>query len=296
MNMEWTTAALLSSVLIVGCGGGETENSREFDENGAAATAGTVVVDETAPLPQASARVDSPAVRDTEPGRVPARTTRPRTSAASPRPSAPADDYRPAEGTNVVAGTIDRPARNAEAPAPRLPLFRELTVSAGTALPLELLTDLSSETAQIETPVRARLRQDVVVNGYTALPAGSIVTGTVTDVERPGRVQGRARLAFRFNEVEVNGGREDLSTNPVSFEGEATKGEDATKIGAGAGIGAVIGGLLGGKDGAVKGGAIGGAAGTGVVVATRGRDVTVASGADITATLASPTTIRVSTR
>ena len=300
MNIQWTTAALLSSVLIAGCGDRGADNSREFDQNGAAATAGTVTVDDTAPLPETSARVDDSAVRDTDPGRAPARTTtRPRTSTTVSRsPSAPAPEYRPAEpeGTNVVAGRVDRPARNAEAPAPRLPVFRDVTVSAGTSLPLELLTALSSETAQIETPVRARLRQDVVVDGYTALPAGSILTGTVTDVDRPGRVQGRARLAFRFNEVQINGGREDLATNPVSFEGEATKGEDATKIGAGAGIGAVIGGILGGKDGAVKGGAIGGAAGTGVVVATRGRDVEVASGTDITATLAQPTTIRVPAR
>ena len=220
MNIQWTTAALLSSVLIVGCGDRSADNAREFDENGAAATAGTVVVDETAPLPETSARVDNSAVRDTQPGRTP---TRPRTSSTVSRPSAP--EYRPVEpqGTNVAAGTVDRPARNAEAPAPRLPVFRDVTLNAGTALPLELLTDLSSETAQIETPVRARLRQDVVVDGYTALPAGSILTGTVTDVERPGRVQGRAHLAFRFNEVQVNGGREDLSTNPVTFEGEATR-------------------------------------------------------------------------
>jgi hypothetical protein len=160
-------------------------------------------------------------------------------------------------------------------------------------LPLELTTALSSETAQIETPVTARLRQAVVVDGYTALPAGSIVTGTVTDVDRAGRVKGRARLAFRFNQIQVRGEREELRTNPVAFEAEATKGEDATKIGAGAGIGAIVGGIVGGGKGAAKGGAIGGAAGTGVVLATRGKEVELASGTDITATLAQPTTVRV---
>ena len=161
---------------------------------------------------------------------------------------------------------------------------------------MELMTALSSETAQIETAVRARVSRDIIVDGYTAIPAGSIVTGTVTDVDRAGRVRGRSRLAFAFNEVQMNGGREDLRTNPVSFEGEATKGEDATKVGAGAGIGAVIGGILGGGDGAAKGAAIGGAAGAGTVLATRGKEVEVANGAEITATLAQPTTIRVSTR
>ena len=91
----------------------------------------------------------------------------------------------------------------------------------------------------------------------------------------------------------MDGAKERLRTNPITFEGEASKGEDATKIGAGAGIGAVIGGILGGGSGAAKGAAIGGAAGTGAVLATKGKDVTVAAGADIAATLAEPSSIRV---
>ena len=171
-----------------------------------------------------------------------------------------------------------------------------MTVPAGTALPLELLTAVSSETAQVETPVRARLRQAVVVDDYTALPAGTVLHGNVTDVDRAGRVRGRSRLAFRFTEAELDGGREELRTNAVSFEGEATKGEDATKVGAGAVGGAIIGGILGGGYGAAKGAAIGGAAGTGVVLATRGREVALAAGADIAATLASAFTVRAPAR
>jgi hypothetical protein len=71
------------------------------------------------------------------------------------------------------------------------------------------------------------------------------------------------------------------------------KGEDATKIGIGAGAGAVIGGLLGGKDGAAKGAAIGGAGGTGVVLATRGKEMRLAPGADVTSQLSAPLTVRV---
>ena len=94
----------------------------------------------------------------------------------------------------------------------------------------------------------------------------------------------------------VNGDRDDLRTNPVTFEGEATKGEDATKIGGGAVGGAIIGGIIGGGKGAAKGATIGAAAGTGAVLATRGREVTLASGADITATLATPFETRVRAR
>jgi hypothetical protein len=132
-----------------------------------------------------------------------------------------------------------------------------------------------------------------MVDGDTVLPAGVVLSGNVVDVARAGRVQGRSRLVFRFTEVELNGAREELRTNPVTFEGEATKGEDATKIGAGAVGGAIIGGILGGGSGAAKGAAIGGAAGAGTVLATRGRDVELAEGAELNTSLSSPYSVRV---
>jgi hypothetical protein len=142
-------------------------------------------------------------------------------------------------------------------------------------------------------PVTARLRRPVVVDGLTVFPAGSVFHGNVTEVERAGRVKGRAHLAFRFTDVAVNGQRDQARTNVVSFEGEATKSEDATKVGAGAGIGAVIGGIVGGGSGAAKGAAIGGAAGAGTVLATRGREVVLPVGSEVAATLSSPFELRV---
>ena len=96
--------------------------------------------------------------------------------------------------------------------------------------------------------------------------------------------------------MEIDGQREALRTNALSFQGEATKGEDATKVGAGAIGGAIIGGIVGGGDRAAMGAAIGGAAGTGVVLATRGRAVTLAAGTILNATLATPFTARTAAR
>ena len=178
--------------------------------------------------------------------------------------------------------------------APRpAPVVRVVTIPAGTALPLELTTAVSSETAQVEMPVTARLRRAVSVDGETVLPAGSVVSGEVSEVDRAGRVKGKSRLGLRFTSVVIDGRREALRTNPVSFEGEASKGADATKIGAGAGIGAALGGILGGGSGAAKGAIIGGAAGTGAVVATRGKDVELAAGTEVNPTLASPVDVEV---
>ena len=181
----------------------------------------------------------------------------------------------------------------AAAPAPARPAFREVTVPEGTTLQLALQTAVASDSSRVEDAVRAELREAVVVNGATVLPAGTEVTGFVTSVERAGRVKGRASVAYRFDEVSAAGERYDVTTAPVSHLAPATKSEDATKIAIGAGAGAAIGALLGGGDGAVKGAAIGGAAGTGTVLATRGEEVRLGPGARVSTRLTAPVTVRV---
>jgi hypothetical protein len=286
MKTSWIVAALLCTALVAGCSDTTPENAQNFDQTAFAAPA-----DATAqPLTESAPVVQGPSsAQDRSAAAAPRETVA--TRQASPRPAA----SRPAPAASAPqAASYAAPA--AAPPAPAAPRFREVTAPANTSLALELMTALSSETAEVETPVRARLRESIVADGYTVLPAGAMLSGNVIDVARAGRVQGRSRLVFRFTEVEVEGGREELRTNPITFEGEATKGEDATKIGAGAVGGAIIGGILGGGSGAAKGAAIGGAAGTGVVLATRGREVTLAAGSQISTTLATPYFVQVPVR
>jgi hypothetical protein len=285
MKIQWIAAALLSSALVVGCGDRKSEDEQNPEQN-----QGTSVA--VAPEAGDQANLQPPAAA------VPAPSSN-RDSSAARRDNAGTSGSRTPARTSPAPITRE-PAPRYEAEAPRASVppapretVRTYTIPAGTSLPLELTTAVSSETAQIEMPVSARLRQSVMINGVTVLPAGAAVNGEVVDVDRAGRVQGRARLGLRFTSVTVDGRREELRTDPVTFEGEASKGEDATKIGAGAGIGAVIGGIVGGGKGAAKGAAIGGAAGTGAVLATRGKEVTLASGSDVNATLASAVDIDV---
>ncbi len=181
----------------------------------------------------------------------------------------------------------------AEKAAPALPEYREITLPAGTTLPLELKTAVGSDTSNIEDAVRATLKRAVSIDGTEVLPAGTEVRGAVTAADRAGRVKGRARIAFRFTSLEYDNERHDIRTEPIGRLAEATKKQDAAKIGAGAAAGAVIGGILGGGSGAAKGAAIGGAGGTGVVLATRGREVRLGPGATINTRLTSPLVVRV---
>ena len=196
-----------------------------------------------------------------------------------------------ATATATTAGTGGVLERAAAAVG--VPRYREVTIPAGTTLRLELTSSVASDSSSVEDAVRAELRQPITVDGREVVPAGSDVTGRVTAVARSGRVKGRARVAFRFDSLSVNGDDYEINTAGVARQAEATKGEDATKIGVGAGAGAAIGALLGGGSGAAKGAAIGGAGGTGVVLATRGREVRLGPGATINTRLTSPLVVRV---
>jgi hypothetical protein len=172
------------------------------------------------------------------------------------------------------------------------PIYRDVTIPSGTTLPLSLTSAMDSDTSAVEDPVTAELTRAVSIDGREVLPAGARLTGHVTQVDGSGRVQGRATIAFRFTSLETGGKRYDLQTAALTHVAPATKGEDATTIGIGAGAGAVIGGLLGGGDGAAKGAAIGGGAGTGVVLATKGKDIRLGPRADVTSRLTAPLTVR----
>lgn len=202
------------------------------------------------------------------------------------------------------SGSTEPPAADAakadaaaaeETKAPPVPVYKEVTLPAGTALRLDLKSSVASDTSKVEDTVRATLRQPVVVDGQTVLATGTELVGTVTDVARSGRVKGRARVAYRFSSLRHDSERYDITTATIAHEAESTKKKDATKIGIGAGAGAAIGALLGGGSGAAKGAAIGGGAGTGAVLATRGDEVRRAPGADVTTRLTAPLTVRVKT-
>ena len=196
------------------------------------------------------------------------------------------------ESTEAAAGGDEKAAGEAKA-GKAVPAYREVTIPAGTTLRLDLRSAVASDTSKVEDRVNATLREALVIDGQTVVPSGAELAGVVTDVADSGRVKGRARIAYRFSSMTVGNEQYDIDTAPTSHIAEATKGEDATKIGVGAGAGAAIGALLGGGSGAAKGAAIGGAAGTGAVLATKGQEVRLGPGANVTTRLTAPVTVRI---
>lgn len=203
----------------------------------------------------------------------------------------------PATSANTTDGAAVRTkaAPAARAARPAAPTYREITIPTGTTLHLSLTNALASDTSAVEDSVTAELTSAIVVNGREALPTGTPLAGTVTSVEDSGRVKGRAMIAFRFTSLRAGSQDYDLQSESISRMAAATKKKDATKIAIGAGAGAVVGGLLGGKKGAAQGAAVGGGAGAGVVLATKGDEIRLAPGTDVTSQLTAPLTVRVRT-
>jgi len=141
---------------------------------------------------------------------------------------------------------------------------------AGSEVDVRLTTRLSSDDAQVEDRVEATTMVDLYQGDELLVPAGSIIEGYVSSVDRASRTDRKGTLTVMFTKLNVNGRSYDARAYVTqALESEGIKGE-AGRIGAGAGIGAIIGGILGGVKGAITGILIGGG---GVIAATEGKDV-----------------------
>jgi len=175
-----------------------------------------------------------------------------------------------------------------------LPQFQEVVLPAASVMGLEVETAISSERARVEDRVDAKVTRDVMADGHVAIPAGSRVIGSVTLVDRGGKVKQPARLGVRFHTLVLADGREvSLRTEPIYREGESPASDSARKIGGAAVGGAILGAIIGGGKGAVIGGATGAAGGTAVVMAGDRNAATLAPGTVVNVRLAAPATIEV---
>jgi len=182
-------------------------------------------------------------------------------------------------------------------PPPPAPEFVDLTVPSDAVLGLQIERTVSSELARVEDKVEARVTRDVRVSDRIAIPAGSTVRGSVTEVDRGGRMKGKARLAIKFHTIVLADGTQvALKTDPVVREGQSPAGESAAKVGGAAIGGAILGAILGGGKGAAIGGATGAAGGTAAVMAGDRNAATLNRGEVVTAKLSAPATITVERR
>jgi ribosome maturation factor RimP len=174
-----------------------------------------------------------------------------------------------------VVDPNDKPAA-----LPPIAKFREYTIPAGTKVSVRLGEAVSSATSQPGDVVSATLADPVTVDGIHVLPAGSTVRGKVTEVQPAGKVKGRASLALAFDSVTARGETYPLDAK-FSVVAPSTTNRDIDKVAIPAAGGAIIGAILGGGKGAAIGAAAGGGAGAAHVLLTKGKDVGLASGTEV---------------
>lgn len=250
-------------------------------------------------LASACAREASPPPAENEPAPT-AESTAPETSAPSgsaaaapvtPAPSPPRAGA-PAPSSPKTAPPAAEPA---PAPAPE-PVVK--TVPAGTALDLEFTDGVSTATSAIGDTFRARVVKDVAFDGIVVVPAGSTVTGTVTDVKGlDKKIGGKARLALSFDSLTLPWGESAKIQAAWSMEGKSETAKDAATIGGAAAAGAILGRAVAKKDdkkdGTAIGAVVGAAAGTAIAAKTKGEEIELGAGAPISVVLEASTVVRV---
>jgi hypothetical protein len=201
--------------------------------------------------------------------------------------------------------------QEAPAPAPPASSPATYTIETGTRIPLALISSVSSKSSSAGDRIYLETAFPIVNGNHIVIPTGSYVTGTVTEVKRPGRVKGRGQLYVRFDSITLPNGitrefrsrlgsidsrsGEKLDPKEGQVMADSNKGGDAKTVATGGMGGASIGAIAGSAAGhtamgAGIGGAAGAAAGLASVLLTRGPEAELTKGSTIEMVLDRPLT------
>jgi hypothetical protein len=164
------------------------------------------------------------------------------------------------------------------------------TLAAGTQVDATITDAISSRQAKAGDPFTASVVEDVNADGRVAIPAGSTVQGTITEVSPAPNAGSTGTLTLAVSSVTVRGTTYDVAVSIDSLqttnEGRGVSAMDAVRVGGGAAAGAILGRVIGGNaTGTVVGGVIGGVAGVAVSAAIKDVDIVLPAGTHLMLTL-----------
>lgn len=167
-------------------------------------------------------------------------------------------------------------------------------VAAGQVIQVRMNEQLSSETARIGDRFTTTVMIPIYARGVEVIPAGSIVTGRVTNVKRAQRRSKAGWIQVAFVSLQlpngmtraINGSLTALENETATFddEGQVT-GRGSTRrnvvfVGGGAATGALIGAIAGGGKGAGIGAGIGAGLGVAGAYLSKGKEAVVRPGTE----------------
>jgi hypothetical protein len=200
-------------------------------------------------------------------------------------------------------------AKSPETPADAKPEQKPFLVDIGTHIPLSLSNSVSTKNSVPGDRVYLETIFPILAGGRIVIPPGSYVEGTITEVQRPGKVKGRGEFHLRFDTLILPNGTtrdfrarvsgidgrasEELDRKEGTIRSEGNKSGDVRTVGETTATGAGLGGLIGAASGSAGMGAgIGAAAGATAgligVLFTRGPDAVLAKGTTLEMVLDRP--------
>ena len=213
-----------------------------------------------------------------------------------PEPEAPPRvAVRPAAGqARTPAPPEARSLEREASPVGRAPGQVTATAGVGTTFAVTLNETLSTETNQVGDLFTATLPAPIRdAEGETVVPAGAIVRGRITQVDKSGHVGETGVIALAFESISFDGRSLALVGTVVKASPErksrTSTGAQVGKVAAGAAAGAVLGRVIGNDTkGTIAGAVIGAAAGTAIAMGTADVDVVLPAGSDLVIRLDSP--------
>jgi hypothetical protein len=286
--------ALASGILLAACGGSQPK---------APTAAETAAADAATAAQAAAAAADAATQKKMEADAASAAATR-EVELALQKSELKAKEQELAEREaqlekDKAAATKSASAKPAPAPAkPAVvakPAPKVVTVPSGTELKFALASDVSTKSAKVGDTFRARLTNDVVVDGHVAVPAGTIVVGQVTNVVSGSQKIGTTpTISLHFSTLEYSGGKTLPISGDFTSTGKSEKGQDTAKIAGGAAAGAILGHQVNSKSsgGTIIGGLVGAGAGT-LAAKKTGSEVKLPAGTEVGVVLGAPITVTV---
>ena len=165
------------------------------------------------------------------------------------------------------------------------------SLDAGRTFTVVTSDAISSRSAKPGDSFSASVLSDVLDSrGRIAIPAGALVSGSITDVKAARGPSSSGTLTLAVSSVTVRGKSYPLDASISALDterqGRGITAGDAAKVAGGAAAGAIIGQVIGkNTKGTVIGAVVGGAVGAGYAVATKDSDIRLPEGTHIVVTL-----------
>ena len=100
-------------------------------------------------------------------------------------------------------------------PAPPTPVVHNITLPAGTTIPVRITQTLDSATTQTGDKFTGAVASDLIVEGMVVLPQGTNVTGHVDEVKDAAHFKGSSLLTISLSAIDRHGERIQISTEPA---------------------------------------------------------------------------------